>query len=980
MRILDVLNITIRPYMTKPYLITLILFFFVARLFAQAPSISYITPQTYTVGVAILGSSPANIGGAVPVNLYGQVSTFAGTSTAGFANGAGTVASFSGPDAVAVDVAGNVYVAERSNNLIRKITPAGVVTTLAGSGLAGSANGTGTAASFNNPSGLAIDASGNIYVADQGNHLIRKITSAGVVTTFAGNGVAASTNGPVATASFNAPIGIAINAAGDIFVAEQANNFIKKISAGVVTTYAGQTDPTGNGVQGSANGPAASATFFKPTGLALDASGNLYVTDLGNYLVRKIDPTGVVSTLAGNGTAGSVDGPGASASFYGPYGISVDASGNVFVSTTLEYKIRKITLAGTVSTLAGNRFGGLTNGIGADATFNLPYSVAVDASGNVYVADFSDNVIRKVSSNGYSISPTLPAGLTIDGTGTISGSPSVVSPATNYTITAYNATGSGAAVVNITTINPSAASPPTVAYTGPQTYTAFTPIAPLAPVSSGVAAAAYSNTAVQLGSGFNKPTNVALDAAGNIYVADAGNNAVKKIPAGGGAPITIGSGFSDPTGVSVDAAGNVYVADFGNKAVKKIPVDGGAPVAVGSGFRFLYDVAVDATGNVFVGDNNNATPPVGGAANVYVKVIPTNGDAVFNVSGGYLFIKEIAFDAAGNSYVVDYNSSSFVEGTSNGLHGLTADYIYNSPNFSHQLTGLAMDATGNVYVADGSNNTVTEVPANNRNIKIPVGSVFGAVGGIKADAAGNIYVADANSTSIAEVKPLGGYYISPALPLGLQFDNATGIISGTPTVGSPATLYTITAYNSAGVSTTATVTLGVNITIPSVSYNNSQVYATGTPITQLAPISKRVGAANYNKPSIVSSGLSNPYAVAVDANGNVYFTDTGNGLIKKIPASGGNAVIISSGYVNPRGIAVDAAGNVYVTDLGTNSVYKIPAGGGPQVTIGSGFNQPLNIATDKAGNVYVGSGASTFVKIPADGSPQVTLPSGITAQ
>lgn len=520
---------------------------------------------------------------------------------------------------------------------------------------------------------------------------------------------------------------------------------------------------------------------------------------------------------------------------------------------------------------------------------------------------------------------------------------------------------------------------PSITYSGPQIYTAFTPII-LAPVSSGVAAPGYSSTAIPIGSGFNKPSNTAIDAAGNIYVADAGNNVVKKIPLGGGTPITIGSGFNNPTGVAVDAAGNVYVADFGNRLVKKIPASGGAPIAIGSGFRFPYDVEVDAAGNVYVGDNNNATPPVGGAANVYVKVIPANGDAVFNVSGGYFFIKEIAFDGAGNSYVADANGSSFILGTSNGLHGLS-EYIYNSPNFSFQLTGVAMDATGNTFVADGSNNTVSEVPANNNNIKIPVGPVFGAVGGVRADGAGNIYVADASSTSIAQIKPVGGYYISPALPLGLKFDNATGIISGTPTVGSPLTLYTITAYNSAGISSTATLSLAVQSSLPAISYSSPPVYTIGAPIPQLVPVSKRVGTVDYNKPSVISSGLSSPFAVAVDANGNLYFTDTGHGLVKKVPAAGGSPVTISSGYVNPRGIAVDAAGNVYVTDMGANAVYKIPAGGGTQVAIGSGFSQPVNIAADKLGNVYVGnSGNNTFIKIPADGSAQVTLPSGVTSQ
>jgi len=214
------------------------------------------------------------------------VTTLAGSGSQGSANGTGTAASFAWPAGAAVDGSGNVYVADTFNHLIRKITSAGVVTTLAGTGSSGSANGTGTAASFNNPWGVAVDGSGNVYVADQSNHLIRKITAAGVVTTLAGTGSAGSANGTGTAASFNYHWGVAVDGSGNVYVGDSNNHLIRKItSAGVVTTLAG------SGSSGSADGTGTAASFRYPTGVAVDGSGNVYVGDLGNHLIRKITTT-----------------------------------------------------------------------------------------------------------------------------------------------------------------------------------------------------------------------------------------------------------------------------------------------------------------------------------------------------------------------------------------------------------------------------------------------------------------------------------------------------------------------------------------------------------------------------------------------------------------------------------------------------------------------------------------------------------------
>lgn len=321
-----------------------------------------------------------------------MVTTFAGSGAWGAANGIGTSSSFSGPAGVAVDAAGNVYVADLGNDMIRKISPDGAVTTLAGAGAQGSANGTGTSASFFEPMGVAVDAAGNVYVGDQSNNLIRKISPAGVVTTFAGSGVEGSADGMGTAASFSHPLGLAVDAAGNVYVADCVNNLIRKISPeGMVTTYAG------SGTQGSANGIGTAASFRGPYGVAVDALGNVYVADNGNYQIRKISPDRLVTTVAGSGTRAWADGTGTSASFSPPAGVAVDAAGNIYVGDRDNSRIRKISPGGVVITLAGNGTPGSANGTGTSASFYLPQGVAVDAAGNVYVADTRNNLIRKIS-------------------------------------------------------------------------------------------------------------------------------------------------------------------------------------------------------------------------------------------------------------------------------------------------------------------------------------------------------------------------------------------------------------------------------------------------------------------------------------------------------------------------------------------------------------------------------------------------------
>ncbi|MEA2328307.1 MAG: hypothetical protein QOE68_3266 [Thermoanaerobaculia bacterium] len=318
-----------------------------------------------------------------------------------------SVARFNAPRGVAIDRDGNVYVADYYNNTIRKIEPAGVVTTLAGSArLPGTADGTGSEARFDHPSGLATDSGGNIYVADSDNHTIRKVTPTGKVTTLAGSArIAGAADGTGNAARFNEPSGVATDSTGNIYVADSLNRTIRKITAsGIVTTLAGSA-----GNRGSTDGTGAAARFDFPAAVATDGDGNVYVSEMFNNTIRKITPSGAVMTLAGAPgflKTGTADGTGSAARFNNPAGLATDQGGNVYVADWVNATIRKITPAGVVTTFAGfpskpkTRAGGRccnVNGVGSAARFAGPYGLATDSAGNIYVADTFDCTIRKIT-------------------------------------------------------------------------------------------------------------------------------------------------------------------------------------------------------------------------------------------------------------------------------------------------------------------------------------------------------------------------------------------------------------------------------------------------------------------------------------------------------------------------------------------------------------------------------------------------------
>lgn len=663
------------------------------------------------------------------------ITTLAGQASKGGLDGPGKTALFNNPYCVIFDRAGDLLVADTYNHTIRRITKEGMVSTLAGlSGGRGYADGTGAEARFAYPSGLAVDDAGSIYVSDARNSVIRRISPAGLVTTFAGTaGESGSADGTGSDARFNTPFGLAWSASGYLYVADSGNQTIRRISPdGQVTTWAGSS-----GMQGAADGVGSDARFSNPNGLSTDAIGNLYVADAFNHTIRRITPDGVVTTLAGSAESwGSSDGIGSAARFNLPFGVSVDPTGNVYVSDG-NNTIRKITPAGVVTTVAGtaNEMG-WDDGTGSEARFNAPWSVAANGMGTIFVADSYNSTIRAISTTG--VVTTLagtaasrgsddgigsaarfnrPTGVTVDANGTI-----YVSDSNNNTIRRITPTGEVTTLAG--TPNTITRDPVTSEYHGNYAD------------GSGPAAR------------FHSPLGIATDGNGNLYVADNLNHLIRHItPSGvvttlaGKAGIygsTDGAGqearFFQPADLVVDNAGTVYVADGRNFTIRRISPSGtvttlagsaqhqGSVDGVGSNARFNYPsgLALDSDGNVIVADTYNQTirkvtpdgvvTTIAGQAGNPGSTDGTGTEALLN------YPSSIAVDHNNNIFVVGLNHTfrritpEGVVTTLAGKAGSEAssqDGVGNSVRF-FSPAGVALNKTGFAYITDSFNNTIRQ--------------------------------------------------------------------------------------------------------------------------------------------------------------------------------------------------------------------------------------------------------------------------------
>jgi sugar lactone lactonase YvrE len=570
-----------------------------------------------------------------PVGTNWVVTTIAGTgsiyagncdscpSSGGYVDGSGTSAQFNQPQGIAVDNAGNVYVADYANNTIRKLTPAGTnwfVSTIA------------TNAQLSGPYGVGVDSASNVYVADTFHEQIRKLTPSGtnwVVSTLAGTGTLGTNDGPGATAKFFKPVGITVDGAGNVYVTDQVNDTIRKItSGGVVSTLAGAAQ-----VPGTANGTGSAARFSSPFGIAVNSVGTLlYVAD--SQQIRKITSGGVVTTLAGSaGSAGNSDGTGSAARFYSPAGLSVDSAGNVYVADAGNHIIRQISSAGQVATIAGMAaVSGTNDGVGGNARFSSPRGVvSTSDGGTLYIADTGNNTIRTMTSDG-TVTTVIGNAAVAHGSADGAGSSARFYMPGGIAATAglYVADTDNNAIRRITKFSRYVPATGLFVTTWSATTLAGSAANPLGSLDG-------TNGSAQ----FDNPAAIAVDPQGNIYVADTYSQTIRKItPVGTNWVVTTiagqagGSGSSDglgtsahffvPSSIAIDGAGNLYVADQLNSTIRKltyigtnwmVSTIGGLPGSYanqdGTGRAALFNqpdgIAVDSAGNVYVSDSWNNT-------------------------------------------------------------------------------------------------------------------------------------------------------------------------------------------------------------------------------------------------------------------------------------------------------------------------------------------------------------------------------------
>ena len=679
-------------------------------------------------------------------------------------NGPATEAWLRSPGGVALDGAGNLFIADTDNHRIRKVDSAGGISTVAGTGERGFGGDGGPAvnAQLSAPSGVALDGAGNLFIADTDNHRIRKVDATGTITTVAGSGLPAfggdgRDGGPATAARLSAPSGVAVDGAGNLFIAESFYNRIRKVdSAGVITTVAGTGEFFG-GFSGD-GGPATAARLRSPGGVALDGAGNLFIADSGNNRIRKVDATGTITTIAGTGEYGfSGDGgPAIQAALNYPSGVALDGAGNVYIADTYNHRIRKVDSAGVITTVAGaGEFGfGGDGGPAIQAALNYPSDVVADGAGNLFIAATENHRIRKVDSAGVIT--------TVAGAGS------------------FGFGGDG----------------------GPA-------------------------TAAQLRS----PGGVALDGAGNLFIADTDNHRIRKVDSAGTITTIAGTGervvalilldvgdggpataapLSSPSGVAADGAGNLFIAATDNHRIRKVDSAGVISTVAGSSFGafggdggpavqaalfYPSGVAVDGAGNLFIADTDNHRIRKVDSAGV-ISTVAGVGSFGFSGDGGPAIQaalddpSDVAVDGAGNVYIADTGNNRIRKVDSAGVistvagvgsFGFSGD---GGPAIQAALddpSGVAVDGAGNLFIADTDNHRIRKVDSAGV-ISTVAGSGSAAFGGfsgdggtavqaqlngprgVAVDGADNVYIADTNNHLVRKLTPVGSS--TPPNPTG----------------------------------------------------------------------------------------------------------------------------------------------------------------------------------------------------------------------
>jgi sugar lactone lactonase YvrE len=932
----------------------------------QAPAISY-TPASYNLVGTAMTLSPANTGGAVAAFAYGATNNT-------FSTGA------TRPWGMAFDAAGNLYVADYTNNIVYKYNvatgvatsfitsltkPTGIVFDASGNIYISQFNGsvysfnstggaqtllvtggTGTATNPKSAYGLAIDASANLYIADYTGGNIYKYTTATATTAIiVANG----------TTDLSEPAGVAVDAAGNIYAVDNnANVLAKYSSAGAFIS----TVATG---------------FGNPFGLYIDNSGNFYVGDQNTGDVTVYNSAGtLLTTLTGFGS---------------PRGFAVDSKGDLFVSdftgdtitgytpvggyalayasgtTSLPPGLNFNTTTGIISgtptaqftgtyTVTAYNFGGPSTS--APFTINCVLAPTVAYTGSPFVYTVGAAITPLIptltgSPTSISISPNLPTntGLTFNTTtGVISGTPTTASAAVTYTITATNPYSTGSATISIAVLAPAS-----ISYTPSiNNYMAGAAITPLVPTNTNVAPLAFGPGTALTGGTLSNPDVEAIDASGNLWVANYTSGTVVEYNPAGAYVTSFTPAGGNPTGIVFDSSGNMYVLSnaTGYVYVYNTSLTITATLKPSGGIVNGYGLAIDGTGNLYSTSYTN---------NVVHKFTKA-GIKLGNFSNTLNEPEGVAVDNSGNIFVLNYGNKNIVELTAKGSFIASINGLSNPK-------GIAVDPAGNIYVSDAGTGKVTEYNIN--------GTIEASISGltnpdaIAVNSSGDIFVSDYTNNTVTEYPPFGGYSLSGDLPSGLSFSSTTGTFSGTPTEAWPVTTYTVTCYNSAGTPATTTVTISVSVSPFAFNYTPpTNVYPVNVAISPLTPTvtSGVVAPLSFEAGAAVSGGtLSEPQNINFDPSGNMYVTNYGNGTVTEYsPAGVFIANIPLMPPAHPDDVVFDSSGDAFVVGNGGN-VYKYTGGfSGTKTTWLSGLantNQvTLSLAIDAGNNIYVVSSSS----------------------
>ncbi|MHB1953016.1 MAG: NHL domain-containing protein [Sulfobacillus sp.] len=735
----------------------------------------------------------------------GDISTVAGNGTAGYSGDGGpaTSAELDFPFGVVVDSAGNLYIADTYNQRIRKVTATtGVITTVAGNGY-GAPNSCGfsgdggpaTSAELCGTNGVAVDSAGNLYIADTYNNRIRKVTaSTGIISTVAGNGTYgySGDGGPATSAELWAPQGVAVDSAGNLYIADRFNQRIRKVTAstGIITTVAG------NGASGYSGdgGPATSAKLAQPFGVAVDSAGNLYIADSYNNRIRKVSAiTGVITTVAGNGTYGYAgdNGPATSAELSYPQGVVLDSLGNLYIPDSYNQRIRKVSTNAILPTTPV----GMTSA-SQSVYLQLPAASAI-----------SSITVPKTQNGAQEFAVGTVSGCSVGGASNVAGTvctvPVTFSPAYPGVRTGALTVNNGGSVVGTAGLSGTGQAPEVFQMPGALTVWA-----------GGGSGVPTTTGQWRTGVALNSPEGVAVDGAGNLYIADDISGLVEKVDAatgmiaamaGGGTtvptttPAAATGALIDPFGIAVDGAGNLYIADTGNSLIEKVDGTTGAIVLVAGGgsttpsttpeaatsalLNHPQSVMVDATGNLYIADTGESllekvTPSgqivlvAGGGSTVPTTTPEPVTNASIDPSG-------LAMDGAGNLYVADSGNGLVekIDLTTGQIvllagGGSTFPSATPEPATSARLNiprSVQVDAAGNLYIADSISSVIYKVDAATGEIVVVAGggttvptpadlvaitatsAQLNMPSGVTVDGAGNLYVADSKNSLVEKV-------------------------------------------------------------------------------------------------------------------------------------------------------------------------------------------------------------------------------------